>query len=69
MSAYTPHTSARRTDPGTSHQAAQAAAALSTPQQLWEHYEKMPDGIDRINFAAKHFNVLRDYSATLSAAK
>lgn len=29
----------------------------------------MPDGIDRINFAAKHFNVLRDYSATLSAAK
>jgi hypothetical protein len=52
-----------------SMQAAQAAAALSTPQQLWEHYQQMPDGIDRINFAAKHFNVLRDYSATLSAAK
>ena len=29
MSAYTPHTSARRTDPGTSHQAAQAAASFA----------------------------------------
>jgi predicted ArsR family transcriptional regulator len=29
MNAYTPHTSARRTDPGTSHEAAQAAASFA----------------------------------------
>jgi hypothetical protein len=39
MNAYTPHTSARRTDPGTSHEAAQAAAGLEGFVSIYQRYE------------------------------
>jgi hypothetical protein len=52
-----------------SAQKAQADAALSTPAAKYEHWKQMPEGKERMEFAARNYDAINAHSATLSVAK